>query len=181
MYRAVAWKALHDGLSLDDEDAVADGTGRQADVGPAVVIDGHDVTDRDPHPGNRSRCRRGTVAKSVRSSLARQRTEGESGGVVMEGRDIGSVVFPDADVKVYLDASPEERARRRAADPAHAASGVADAGDVAGEMAARDQSDRTSRTSPLLRAPDAVAIDTTKLSIEQTVQEVLAMVANALR
>jgi len=183
MYRAVAWKTLRDGVSLDDEPAVAQiARDAKLEVGPAVVIDGHDVTAAIRTPEIDRAAAAVSRLPNVRSSLVtRQRTYGENGGVVMEGRDIGSVVFPDADVKVYLDASPEERARRRAADPAHAASGVADAGDVAGEMAARDQSDRTRGTSPLLRAPDAVAIDTTKLSIEQTVQEVLAMVANALR
>ena len=79
----------------------------------------------------------------------------------MEGRDIGTVVFPNADVKIYLDASPEERARRRAADAAHATGQRASASDVAVEMEARDRSDTTRATSPLTIASDAVEIDTT--------------------
>ena len=97
----------------------------------------------------------------------------------MEGRDIGSVVFPHADVKIFLDATPEERARRRAADPAHGLSGVAAESDVASQMAARDQSDRTRSTSPLTKAEGAIDIDTTDLSIEQTVERVLAIVNGA--
>ena len=125
MYRALAWKALHDGVDLADEAAVA-ALGERAtfDVeGGRIGIDGHDVTAaiRTPEMDKAS----ATLARhpAVRRVLvARQRAYGEGGGVVMEGRDIGTVVFPDADVKIYLDASPEERARRRAADPAHTSS-----------------------------------------------------------
>jgi cytidylate kinase len=94
---------------------------------------------------------------------------------VMEGRDIGTTVFPNADVKIYLDADPEERARRRAADPAHRGqpSSVAT---VATAMQARDQSDRTRTASPLMVAADAIHIDTTHLSIEQVVDQVLGIV-----
>ena len=96
----------------------------------------------------------------------------------MEGRDIGTVVFPRADVKIYLDASPEERARRRAHDPAHALSdGSATVGDVATALEARDRSDRTRSTSPLMRAGDAVEIDTTGVPIEDVIERVLALVA----
>ncbi len=102
---------------------------------------------------------------------------GRAGGVVMEGRDIGTVVFPTADVKVYLDATPEERARRRAHDPAHAlGDGAATVGDVATALEARDRSDRTRSTSPLTMAEDAVLLDTTDLSIEQAIEAVLALV-----
>jgi cytidylate kinase len=112
----------------------------------------------------------------VRSTLVtRQRALGRAGGVVMEGRDIGTVVFPDADVKIYLDASPEERARRRAADPAHGGSGQALA-DVATALAARDTSDKTRAASPLTIAPDAVVIDTTGVAIDAVVQRVLGIV-----
>ena len=77
----------------------------------------------------------------------------------MEGRDIGTVVFPDADVKIYLDAAPEERARRRATDPAH--SGPVAVADVATALTARDELDRTRTASPLYAAPDAIVVDTT--------------------
>jgi cytidylate kinase len=93
----------------------------------------------------------------------------------MEGRDIGTVVFPNADVKVYLDASPEERARRRAADPSHATLG-AGASDVAVAMEARDRSDKTRSTSPLTVAPDAVEIDTTGMGVDEVVARVMQIV-----
>jgi len=108
--------------------------------------------------------------------VARQRGYGEAGGVVMEGRDIGTVVFPGADVKIYLDASPEERARRRAADPAHATSSGMQLADVATALAERDKSDSTRATSPLAVAPDAVVIDTTGLAISEVIDTVTALV-----
>jgi len=179
MYRAVAWLAQHVGLDLKDAGAVAELARLAAlDLGEAIVIDGHDVTAsiRTPEMDRAA----AVVAQHapVRQVLvARQRAYGESGGVVMEGRDIGSVVFPDADVKVYLDASPDERARRRALDGAHAASreqgsvqGVAEA------LAARDETDRTRTVSPLTIPAGAVYVDTTGVPIETVVAQVMALV-----
>jgi len=183
MYRAVAWKALHDSLTLENEDAVAALAQRAAlDVGPSsVVIDGHDVTSAIRTPEiDRAAAATARLPKVRAALVERQRKEGESGGIVMEGRDIGSVVFPNADVKIYLDASPEERARRRAADPAHGISRAAAAADVATEMAARDQSDRTRSTSPLTIPQDAVELNTTGLSIDETVDRVLVIVNRAI-
>jgi CMP/dCMP kinase len=183
MYRAVAWKALHDRLRLDDEDAVAAIARSSAiEIGPAsVLIDGRDVTSTIRTPEIDRAAAAAARLPKVRAALVeRQRREGEGGGIVMEGRDIGSVVFPDADVKIYLDASPEERARRRAADPAHGLSRAAAAADVAAEMAARDRSDRTRSTSPLTIPKDAIELDTTALSIDETVRQVLAIVERAL-
>jgi cytidylate kinase len=92
----------------------------------------------------------------------------------MEGRDIGTVVFPRADVKIYLDASAEERARRRAHDPAHAMGrGATAVEDVANALEARDRSDRTRAASPLAVADDAVVIDTTALSVEDAIERVM--------
>ena len=108
--------------------------------------------------------------------MTRQRAFGEAGGVVMEGRDIGTVVFPGADVKIYLDASPEERARRRAADPAHASSKTSQLSEVATALAERDRSDSTRAVSPLAVASDAVVIDTTALSVDRVIESVLALV-----
>ena len=183
MYRAVAWRALHDHLPFDDEDAVASVAQHAAlDVGPSsVVIDGHDVTNAIRTPEiDRAAAATARLPKVRAVLVERQRKEGESGGIVMEGRDIGSVVFPNADVKIYLDASPEERARRRAADPAHGLSRAAAASDVALEMEARDRSDRTRSSSPLTRAQGAIVLDTTALSIEQTVEQVLGIVRDAM-
>ena len=111
--------------------------------------------------------------------VAQQRGIGAGGGVVMEGRDIGTVVFPDADVKIYLDASAEERARRRVHDPAH--QGPKDMTQVATEMAARDESDRTRAASPLAVAADAHVIDTTGVPVDEVVARVLALVREAAR
>jgi cytidylate kinase len=116
----------------------------------------------------------------VRAVLVeRQRQLGAGGAIVMEGRDIGTVVFPNADVKIYLDAAPEERARRRASDPAH--SGVpAAVSEVATLLTERDQIDRTRTASPLYAAPDALIVDTTGKSVEQVVSEVMAAVRDRL-
>jgi cytidylate kinase len=104
---------------------------------------------------------------------------GASGGVVMEGRDIGTVVFPDADVKIYLDASPEERAKRRAGDPAHATTPNRGIAEVATALAERDRSDSTRADSPLAQAGDAVRIETTGLPIDAVVDRVMDVVRAA--
>ena len=123
MYSAVAWRAKQRGFDLTDGDAVAE-VARHAslEVNDRVVVDGHDVTTAIRTPDMDAAATAVARHPQVRAALVdRQRAYGDSGGIVMEGRDIGTVVFPHADVKIYLDASPEERARRRAADPAHAA------------------------------------------------------------
>jgi cytidylate kinase len=182
MYRAVGWKAVQAGVALDDEAAVA----RLAEssvihVGPdRVTIDGADVTRAIRTPEIDRAAAAVARLPRVRSVLVnQQREQGENGGIVMEGRDIGTVVFPHADVKIYLDASPEERARRRAADPAHSGGPIALA-DVATMLTERDRSDSTRSTSPLYIAADAISIDTTGKSIDAVVQEVLAVVATRI-
>jgi cytidylate kinase len=182
MYRAVGWKAHHDGIPLHDEAAVAR-LARVVDLtveGGVVAIDGHDVTSaiRTPEVDKIA----STVARlpQVREVLvARQRELGERGGVVMEGRDISSVVFPNADVKIYLDASAEERARRRAHDVAHAGSQAGQAA-VAQSIEARDLSDKTRTASPLTLAPGAALVDTTDMPIQAVVDYVLALVKQKL-
>jgi cytidylate kinase len=104
---------------------------------------------------------------------------GAGGAIVMEGRDIGTVVFPAADVKIYLDASPDERARRRALDPAHSGGPTAVA-EVATALTARDEIDRTRAASPLYPAADAVVIDTTAKPVAQVVEEVLNTIRGRL-
>jgi cytidylate kinase len=180
MYRAVAWKALEAGVDLDSDAAVA-ALARDAVIeleGGRVRIDGHDVTEAIRTPEIDAATTRVARLPGVRAALvARQRALGRGGGIVMEGRDIGTVVFPDADVKIYLDAAPEERARRRAQDPAHGYGGAVPVAEVAAALEARDRLDRTRPSSPLAVAPDAVQIDTTALSVEQVVARVLAVVA----
>jgi cytidylate kinase len=179
MYRAVGWKAIRDAVSLDDEAAVAALAERsRIDLtSNGVTIDGADVTRAIRTPEIDRAAAAVARLPRVRGVLVdRQRQLGIGRGIVMEGRDIGSVVFPNADVKVYLDASPEERARRRAVDPAH--TGVpAAVSEVATLLTQRDEQDRTRTASPLLAAEDAVIVDTTGKSVDEVVKEVMGVVS----
>jgi cytidylate kinase len=182
MYRAVAWKALHDRIPLDDEPAVAALAQRSTIEleGGRVVIDGHDVTKEIRTPEIDKSASSVARMPRVREVLViRQRRMAEDGGIVMEGRDIGTVVFPGADLKVYLDASAEERARRRMNDPAHSG-GQAGQAAVAASIEARDRSDTTRTASPLTMAADAVLIDTTGIPVAQVVERVMALVNEKL-
>ena len=178
MYRAVGWKAIREEVPLDDEAGVA-ALAERARIevsGTAVTIDDDDVTREIRTPQIDRAAAAVARLPRVRGVLvARQRQLGISGGIVMEGRDIGTVVFPGADVKVYLDASPEERARRRSIDPAH--SGVpAAVSEVATLLTQRDEQDRTRTASPLYAAKDAVVVDTTGRSVDEVVSDVMAVV-----
>jgi len=178
MYRAVGWKALREGVPLEDEQAVA-ALARRSRIDLSderVTIDGHDVTRAIRTPDIDRAAAAVARLPAVRVVLVdRQRQLGVGGGIVMEGRDIGTVVFPDADVKVYLDASPEERARRRASDPAH--TGVPTAvSEVATLLTERDRIDTTRTVSPLYAAPDAIVVDTTGKPVEAVVREVLEVI-----
>ena len=178
MYRAVGWKALRDGVPLDDEGAVAQVAAQSSiDVNAsAVTIDGEDVTRAIRTPAiDRAAASVARLPRVREVLVARQRAMGNGRAIVMEGRDIGTVVFPGADVKVYLDASPDERARRRAIDPAHSG-GPAQVAEVATLLTERDRSDTTRTVSPLYAASDAVVIDTTGRSIDEVVTRVLEIV-----
>jgi len=180
MYRALAWKAVNAHLDLDDEaSVVALANDAAIDViDGSVTVDGRDVRREIRTPEIDAAAAAVARLPRVRQVLiVQQRAIGAAGGVVMEGRDIGSVVFPNADVKVYLDASPEERARRRATDVTHAAgTGMAAVSEVASALAARDNSDRTRTASPLTQAPDAIRIDTTGVPVDEVVRRVLSLV-----
>jgi len=184
MYRAVAWKALHEGIELTDEAVVSALAERaQFDVSDErVSVDGHDIVSSIRTPEMDAAASVVARQPAVRRVLVeRQRALAERGGTVMEGRDIGTVVFPRAQVKIYLDASPEERARRRATDPAHASGkGTAAIQEVATALAERDRRDTTRAASPLAVAEDAVVIDTTALSIEEAVERVMEVVRRVL-
>lgn len=179
MYRAVAWKALQQGIDLGDEAAVAAVGERAAfDLEQGrIAIDGQDVSRAIRTPEIDAASTRVARHPAVRRILvARQRTYGVDGGIVMEGRDIGTVVFPDADVKIYLDASAEERARRRAADPAHTSPKGTQLSEVATALAERDKSDSTRAASPLVIADDAIVVDTTGVAVESVIEQVLTLV-----
>jgi cytidylate kinase len=182
MYRAVAWRARESGLDIADEDAVARlAEAATFDLDGRVAIDGHDVTAAIRTAEIDAAAAVVARHPAVRAALVeRQRRYGGSGGIVMEGRDIGTVVFPSADVKVYLDASPTERARRRAADAAHAAGrGAVGVEAVAEALDARDRSDRTRALSPLAMAEDATYLDTTGMPVEEVVDKVMGLVEAA--
>src|SRR5215467_10002154 len=183
MYRAVGWKAVRDGVALDDEATVA----RLAEQSVidvthgAITIDAIDVTTAIRTPAiDRAAAAVARLPKVRAVLVARQRLLGGDGKIVMEGRDIGTVVFPDADVKIYLDASPEERAWRRAHDPAHTG-GPSAVAEVATALTARDEIDRSRAASPLYAAADAVVIDTTGRSVDDDVAQVIAVVGDRAR
>jgi len=179
MYRSVAWMAHHRGLPLDDDDVVAR-VARSADLGQAggrITIDGHDVTRDIRTPAIDAAAARVAKLPTVRQVLVdRQRALGADGGVVMEGRDIGTVVFPSADLKIFLDADPQERARRRATDAAHTGGDGTNVAAVQRELVARDMSDSTRAVAPLTLAPGAVYIDTSRMPIDQVVAQALALI-----
>jgi len=182
MYRAVGWKARYEGVPLDDEGAVTE-VARHAELmveGGVVSIDGHDVTRQIRTPEIDVVATSVARLPQVRAVLVeRQRAIGRDGGVVMEGRDIGTVVFPAADLKFYIDASAEERARRRAADPAHTG-GQATLANVQSDLVARDKSDSTRAVAPLSKAEDAIYVDTTSMPIEVVVNHVMIQIMDKL-
>jgi cytidylate kinase len=112
-----------------------------------------------------------------RALVARQQEMGARGGVVMEGRDIGTQVFPQADLKIYLDATPEARAGRRYAEDEARGLASSSLAELQQEIEARDHRDKTRDDSPLVQAADAIYLDTSNLTIEEVVDQILAMVA----
>ncbi len=182
MYRAVTWACLERGVAIADEEAVTHlaealridvtrptvADGRQA----TVLVDGADVTWQIRRPEVDANVSPVSAYPGVRAALtAQQRRIGTAGRVVMVGRDIGTVVMPDAELKIYLDAAVEERARRRYAEIL-ARGEQADYEAVLEGMRRRDVIDSTRATAPLRVAADAVVIDSTCLSIEQVVETI---------
>ena len=181
MYRALALKALRGRLSFDLEDALETLASksridlRAHDGTQQVFLDGEDVTTAIRTPEVSQAASKIAVVSGVRHVLvAEQRRAGQQGGVVMEGRDIGSVVFPDADLKIFLTASPEIRAERRY----HEHQQKGDAIDMARtleEIHERDRRDRERSTSPLIRAADAVVVDSTAMEPEEVARLVVML------
>jgi cytidylate kinase len=184
MYRALAGKAMQQGISLDDSSALS-ALARASQIeliprpkGNRVMLDGHDVTEQLRTPEVTEAASRVSVHPPVREWMVqRQREIGAAGGIVMEGRDIGTRVFPDAEVKIFLDADPEVRGSRRfQQNPAEAEKQAA----VVAELRARDERDRTRANSPLVAAADAVHIDSTHLSLDQVMAQAVAIVEERL-
>jgi CMP/dCMP kinase len=164
MYRSVAWAVLQRGIATDDRDAVADlAQTLEIEIGDQVVADGTDITEAIRGPEVSAAVSAVAANPAVRKVMVeRQRQWVTShGGGVVEGRDIGSVVLPDADLKLYLTASPEVRAARRSEEGAEA-------------VARRDRLDSTRAASPLEVPDGARVIDTGARSVDQIVEEVVA-------
>ncbi|HEY2843082.1 MAG TPA: (d)CMP kinase [Bryobacteraceae bacterium] len=173
MYRAVALWALRLGMQLDDLHRLEQ-LAREARIelpGDRVVLNGEDVTAEIREARVSEAASRVAACPGVRRAMRdEQRRIGSAGPAVMEGRDIGTVVFPDARVKIFLDAQPETRAERRAAEL-----GVT-VEDVARDLALRDQRDRSRAEAPLTQAPDAEYLDTTHLTLAEAEEAVLKLV-----
>jgi cytidylate kinase len=186
MYRAFALKALRAGISLDDNTALEQlAAGTSIGLAPGdehnqVILDGEDVTALLRNQTVTDAASRASVFPAIRAwMVGLQQQLGAGGGVVMEGRDIGTVVFPQAEVKIFLDAAPEVRGLRRFDQLGPTPSVQPD--EVIRDLRARDARDRNRADSPLKPAPDAVLLDSTDMTLEQAVQAAEAIVAAKLK
>jgi CMP/dCMP kinase len=194
MYRAFALKALRSGIDPENADALQRLRASTVIVleptpsGNRVILDGADMTGSIRDPEVTQAASKVSVHPAIRAWMVDlQREIGRAGGVVMEGRDIGTVVFPDADIKFFLDASPEARSQRRyeqgggpAAAVPNTPEGISQQ-EVTRELHERDERDRNRAESPLRPAPDAVIIDSTSLSLDQVLDRIEAIVRDRLR
>jgi CMP/dCMP kinase len=169
MYRAVGLLTLRDGGAASEHAQNLD-----LELGARALLAGEDVTDALRTPEVSEAAARVATNQLVRDALvAKQREMLATGDWVVEGRDIGTVVVPDSPVKIFLTASPEERARRRAAELG------TDVDTVLRDQALRDASDETREHSPLQKAADAIELDTTGRTVEQVVQQIVDLVRDA--
>lgn len=180
MYRAFALKAIlsdqdfDDGAALERLAAQTEVTLQPGRAGNRVLLDGRDVTERIRDSDVTQGASRVSVHPAIRAWMVRLQQEmGRAGGVVMEGRDIGTVVFPDADVKVFLDASPEVRSQRRYEQSGPAGS---DPTAISRELRERDERDRNRASSPLQPAPDSVTIDSTAMPLDAVLTQIEELV-----
>jgi cytidylate kinase len=185
MYRALALKAIDHDTSLDDEPALVKlAQASRIQLEPTVggnrtLLDGRDVSARIRERDVTEAASRVSVHPGVRAWMVdHQREMGTGGGVVMEGRDIGTKVFPDADLKIFLDADPVVREQRRMEQ--HKIKGEV-AANVAADLRERDRRDRTRAASPLVAASDAVVIDSTKLSEDEVLAQVEELAVSLLK
>jgi cytidylate kinase len=183
LYRGVALAARDRSIAWDDEAGIAAvaveadfGFAPQDDGTPRLLIDGQDRADEIRTPEMSAGASRVSAYPGVRRALLQmQRDLGRDGGVVLEGRDIGTVVFPDAEVKLFLTASAEERARRRVEDLRNRGT-QADYDEILAKIRSRDEADSTRAIAPLRPAEDAVILDSTSIDLESVVQHVLELV-----
>jgi CMP/dCMP kinase len=179
MYRAVALWALRQGIDPGDRlkmEPLAQAA--EIELMPGrILLNGEDVTDAIREPTISDGASKVAVIPGVRRAMvAKQRAIGERASVVMEGRDIGTVVFPNAEVKVYLDAKPAERARRRLRDLRAVGETAVTQDELAAQIEERDRRDSTRADSPLAQAPDAVYLDSTALSADEVEEAILRIV-----
>ena len=184
MYRSVAWKSLQKNAALKDEDAVADIASKvkieliPGKNGQLVFVDGENITDQLKV----EEISRGAAIVAAQPMIReimtiKQRKLGLEGKVVMDGRDIGTVVFPKADKKFFLDADPKERGRRRFIELKEKKKiNNADLPTIIEQVVQRDHEDRSRKIAPLKQAKDAMLIDTTHLSIDQVVEEIIKVI-----
>jgi cytidylate kinase len=178
MYRAVALWALRRNVNVGDMHRMEQlAMAAEIELSPGRIrLNGEDVTDAIRTPEVSGGASKVAVIPGVRRALvAKQRAMGERTSVVMEGRDIGTVVFPDADVKVFLDADPRERVRRRLQDVRAAGEEIPESA-LAAQMKERDQRDSTRSDGPLAQAPDAAYLDSTSLTAEEVEEAILKIV-----
>lgn len=189
MYRAIAWRALQDGVALDDEPAlgviartydIAFGHVEGDPVPRRVFIGDDEVTDAIRTAEIDRAVSPVSAAPAVREALLdQQRRIGNAGDYVVEGRDIGTVVFPDAAVKVFLTASDEERAHRRVRQNVDRGIGSIDYDEVLADLRRRDAADSSRATAPLRPADDAVHIDSTAHYIEEVIEQICTLAREA--
>ena len=187
LYRSLGWKAKKEQVDPNDEQQLAklcsrtEVTIKKDNNDPRFYVDGFDVTGeiRTPDMGMMASAVSKSPAVRMRL-LALQRMLGAQGGVVMDGRDIGTVVFPDADIKFYLDASAEERGRRRWQELSEKGMKV-DRAVITEEIRARDLQDSSREIAPLKRAPDARYLDSSDMTIDEVLREMLSALAGEER
>jgi cytidylate kinase len=178
MYRAVALWALRQKVDAGDMHRMEQlAMAAEIELSPGRIrLNGEDVTDAIRTPEVSGHASKVAVIPGVRRAMvAKQRGMGERSSVVMEGRDIGTVVFPDADVKVFLDAAPRERVRRRLEDVRAGGEETSESA-LAAQMKERDQRDSTRADGPLAQAPDAAYLDSTSLTVEEVEEAILKIV-----
>jgi cytidylate kinase len=185
MYRAIAWQALQEGVAFDDNESLgALALAKEITFGHAagdpipkqVFIDGVEVTDAIRTTEIDKAVSPVSAAPAVRVALvAQQQRIGQGGDYVVEGRDIGTVVFPDAELKIFLTASDEERAHRRVRQNVDRNIGSFDYAEVLADLKRRDEYDSSREMSPLCAADDAIILDTTEYYIEVVIDKICAL------
>lgn len=187
MYRALTWEALSNKIDINDKESLSELAKRtkiylepEDKVGTKVYLDGKEITSFIRFPQVNKYVSLVSMVKGVREEMVRQQREiGKGGGIVAEGRDIGTVVFPGAKVKIFLTCSLEERARRRWRENKERNSHQTEK-EVEAELSLRDKLDKERKLSPLKKAEDAIVLDNTFLSINETVEKVLKIVRHSL-